>query len=284
MSITDSLARQVSLLLSDFASLTKAALLSRSPRRAVAPDLQKEIVILGNGPSLRTLIDHSPQWLSRHELMAVNFAANAPDFHTLKPQQYILADPHFFTSGADDNVDRLWENLRSVAHPMTLHVPTPHRKAAQQRLKGSEVRLQTFNLTPLEGHNALVHTMIKIGLGMPRPRNVMIAAIMVALSLGYGHILLAGADHSWTRTLSVDDDNRVVTVQPHFYEDNDKERERVTSVYAGYHLHDVLQSMTIAFRSYHHIAGYADAIGAKIENITPGSMIDAFPRRQVPQQ
>ena len=48
--------------------------------------------------------------------------------------------------------------------------------------------------------------------------------------------------------------------------------------YAGYHLHDILNSLTIAFRSYHQIAGYAAKIGAKITNCTPGSFIDAFPR------
>lgn len=37
--------------------------------------------------------------------------------------------------------------------------------------------------------------------------------------------------------------------------------------------------MTIAFRSYWHIADYARSRGIEIINATPGSMIDAFPRR-----
>ncbi|MDE5874760.1 MAG: hypothetical protein K2H15_03860, partial [Muribaculaceae bacterium] len=103
--------------------------------------------------------------------------------------------------------------------------------------------------------------------------------IMSAIREGFGRIYLCGADHTWTQTLSVDDENFVVSVQPHFYEDNDKERERVRRAYAGLHLHDVLGSMTIAFRSYWAVKAYAESIGVKIINATPGSMIDAFERR-----
>ena len=68
-------------------------------------------------------------------------------------------------------------------------------------------------------------------------------------------------------------------MQPHFYQDNDKEHERVRSTYKGLKLHDVLGSMTIAFRSYWQIADYANSRSIEIINATPGSMIDAFPRR-----
>ena len=50
---------------------------------------------------------------------------------------------------------------------------------------------------------------IQARLGYARPRNVMIGAIMGAMQEGFGKIYLAGADHSWTRTLSIDEDNNV---------------------------------------------------------------------------
>ena len=113
---------------------------------------------------------------------------------------------------------------------------------------------------------------------MPRPRNVLIPSLMVGLRMGYRRIVIVGADHTWTRTLSVDDQNRVVSIQPHFYKDNDKEQERVASVYRDVRLHEVLGSMAIAFRSYHAIADYAARCDVSILNATPGSFIDAFPR------
>lgn len=69
-----------------------------------------------------------------------------------------------------------------------------------------------------------------------------------------------------------------MSVQPHFYKDNESEHRRVTSEYAGYHLHDILNSLTIAFRSYFQVGDWARSRGVEVINVTPGSMIDAFPR------
>ncbi len=263
-------------------SLAKVALMSKSvsPKGAEKPG--RGIVIMGNGPSLRQTIDTDSEWLLSHDLMAVNFAANTPDFHHLRPSHYILADGHFFSGNqTDPNVRKLWEELGKVNWKMTLWVPAKMLHLAKALVIGNDdVTLKTFNLTPLEGNRALVNKLIDAGLGMPRPRNVMIPAIMAAIREGYRKIWLCGADHTWTRTLSVDDENFVVSIQPHFYEDNDKEHQRVRAAYAGLHLHDVLGSMTIAFRSYWEIAEYAKARGVEIINATPGSMIDAFPRRK----
>lgn len=268
---------------SDAASLAKTALLSRRPLKMKTVDPQKEIIIMGNGPSLRTAIDRSRGWLDAHELMAVNFAANAPEFAELRPERYILADPHFFEGlESDTNVARLWERLRGVTWTMTLHVPAMRLDEARRLTKGAPIRLATFNLTPLEGHKQMTHTLMERGLGMPRPRNVLIPAIMTAIGEGYGRIYLAGADHSWSRTLSVDDRNRVLSVQPHFYADNSKELDRVAAEYAGYHLHDILGSLTVAFRSYFEIRDFALRRGVEIFNATPGSFIDAFPRMTPP--
>lgn len=263
------------------ASLGKVMLLSRPVTRRAKRQPGRSIVIMGNGPSLRQTIDNRRDWLAAHDLMAVNFAANTPEFAELRPQHYILADGHFMAApGTDPNVDRLWQALAAVSWPMTLWVAAKNASKARRLLGGNpDVAVKTFNLTPLEGYEALVHPLIDAGAGMPRPRNVMIPAIITAIRQGYGTVLLAGADHTWTRTLSVDDDNFVVSVQPHFYKDNEEEHTRVRAAYAGLHLHDVLGSMTIAFRSYWHVRRYADSRGVKVLNCTPGSMIDAFDRQ-----
>ena len=62
---------------------------------------------------------------------------------------------------------------------------------------------------------------------MPRPRNVLVPSLMTAIREGYSRIVLTGRMPSWSKSLWVTDNNRVVTVQPHFYEDNEKERDRV---------------------------------------------------------
>lgn len=277
MNISDKVSHFTSRLGSSLKSVAKVAMQSR---RVSFPNPEGDtLVILGNGPSLRTVIDEDAPLLASHPCLAVNFAANAPEFVTLRPRYYVLMDPHFFaTPMADPNVERLFDNFnRLVSWPMTLFVPAAQAK----RLSGianPNVTVAPFNPVAAEGFGLFERALYGLRLAMPRPRNVLIPSIMIGIWLGYKRIAIVGADHTWLRTLEVDDDNRVVTVQPHFYADNASEKARVTSVYRDVRLHDILLSFHVAFRSYHRIASFARARGVEILNATPGSFIDAFPR------
>lgn len=261
------------------ASWLKVLLMSRRPSPKVKRADGEEIVVLGNGPSLRTTLADDMSEVMNRTRLAVNFAANTPEFFTLKPQIYVLADPHFFNGEETDaNVRGLWENLEKADWNLTLYVPCGRKKQAGTHLCNARVVVKGFNLTPAEGTSALVYPLYSAGLAMPRPRNVLIPSIMIAMREGFKRIYIAGADHTWSRTLGVDEQNRVVSIQPHFYQDTKSEQTRVATEYAGYHLHDILKSLYIAFRSYHQIAAYATRKSVTIYNITPGSFIDAFPR------
>lgn len=284
MKLADKISGACSRLGATLASGVKILLMSKPVAPALPVDASRELVVLGNGPSLLHTLDRHSSWLMHRDRLAVNFAANTPQFADLRPQHYVLADPHFFDGDGDPNVDRLWAALRDADWGMTLHVPSICRHRAEEALAGSGVRVKCFNATPVEGFSFLAHKAYSAGLGMPRPRNVLIPSIMTGIREGYGRIYLAGADHTWTQTLAVDEQNRVVTVQPHFYRDNDSEKERVSAVYADIHLHDMLRSLTVAFESYFRLRDYASGKGVEIINITPGSFIDAFPRQTPPSE
>ena len=265
-------------------SIAKIALLSGKHVTVPRADAGARMVILGNGPSLNETIAQSSDFLMQHHRLAVNFAANAPAFTTLQPTHYVLADPHFFHAINEPNVARLWLALSQVDWAMNLFVPVnvslPPDVAGI--IAGNAcLRLHRYNLTPVEGAEWLENWAFKHLLGMPRPRNVLIPSIMIAIACGYRTIYIAGADHSWTRTLSVDDENNVVSIQPHFYKEDEKEVQRVNTEYMQYPLHQILYSFYVAFRSYYTIARYAGHLGVDIFNITPGSFIDAFPRKKV---
>lgn len=235
------------------------------------------IIIMGNGPSLNTTIAGHLDTLKGTTTMAVNFAALAPVFFDLRPDYYIMADPHFFTGGDDGgNLDMLRRALGRVDWPMTLFVPARFARAAREYYPKAQIR--TFNAVGIEGYPALTRRAYAANLGMPRPRNVLIPAIMVAIALGFKEVVITGADHSWMQSLSVTDENEVVSVQPHFYKESEREEARVRHEYRGYRLHQIVESFAIAFRAYHHIQAYALSRGVSIINATPGSMIDAFPR------
>lgn len=259
-------------------ALIKVALKSRRLRRVVPGE--GEVVILANGPSLRQTLSKRGADLAAKKTVCVNFMANTPEMKLIKPDYYVLADPHFFHGLDHDNVESLWRNLALVDWPMTLCVPVGDYSTAR-RLLGvkSSIMIATFNFVGIEGFAWLEDRLFTRGLAMPRPRNVLIPSLMIAIAAGFKRIFIAGADHSWMETIRVDDDNNVVSVQPHFYSDSGAERSRSVAEYRGYRLHDIIKSFYYAFRSYHSVARYAVRHGIEIFNSTPGSYIDAFPRR-----
>ncbi len=267
-------------------AVAKMALLSRrtvAPRRCDKPC--DSAVILANGPSLKTTIADCSDRIAAMPSVAVNFMANAPQFSVLKPDYYVLADPHFFKGIENENVASLWKSLAGVTWKMTLNVPASELAVTRRLLRrfgGSEqigLSIATFNFVGIEGFDWLENLAYRSGMAMPRPRNVLIPAIMTAIRAGYKEIYLTGADHSWLETIRVTENNNVVSVQPHFYTDSKKELARSETEYKGYRLHDILLSFYTAFRSYHRLARYAAVRGVSIYNATPGSFIDAFPRK-----
>lgn len=263
-------------------SLAKIALHSR-PVAGGAPG-RGTIVIMGNGPSLADTIRDHRRLLEVYPTLAVNFAAIAPEFAQLRPEYYLMADPHFFKDSDEGNLGRLRVALAAVDWPMTLFVPrTMRKRAAGLYGANPNITLRYFNFVGAEGFAWLERAAYSSRLAMPRPRNVLVPAIMVAIAEGFSSIIVVGADHSWMKTIWVTDDNEVVTVQPHFYTESKAEESRIRHDYRDRKLHEVVESFAIAFKSYHKIANYAASKGVTIINATPGSFIDAFERRDARQ-
>lgn len=280
MGKVDKIKRALGVFADSAASALKVMLMSGKPS-AASSEKKGTLIVMGNGPSLRDAIDNHRDALESHDLLSVNFAPLTQDFFSLKPKMHLLADGLFFQTEKQGNVEEMWSALRRVDWNMMLYVPVKQRKSKDLMDLPESVEVKYFNLTPASGWKWLMKFLYGRGLAMPRPRNVLVPSLMTAIREGYSRILLTGADHSWSKTLWVTDNNRVVSVQPHFYRDNEKERDRVESLYKDIHLHQIYESFSIAFRSYFAVKDYADSRGVEILNATPGSFIDAFPRTQL---
>ena len=259
------------------ASLIKVPLMSRTPSPASA-ESRDTVIIMGNGPSLRDAMAQHREVLERTPKLAVNLSALTPDFRELRPEYYLLADIAFFLKEKTGKVPGLWQALAQVDWPMTLFLPATARRMPEVTALPSNITLRWYNLTPAEGWRPLTHFLYRTGLAMPRPRNVIVPSIMCLMREGFKRIVLIGADHNWSRTLWVTDNNRVVSVQPHFYKDDDAELKRAEEIFRNVHIHDVYRNYAIAFKSYFDVRDYAEERGVTILNATPGSFIDAFPR------
>lgn len=259
------------------ASFIKIPIMSRRPSPK-SRDRKDTIIIMGNGPSLRDAMEQDRDVLMSYPRLAVNLSALTPDFRDLRPDYYILADIAFFLKEKTGKVPQLWEALRSVDWQMTLFLPATARKMPEVKSLPGNITLKFYNLTPAEGFRCVMHPLYDSGLAMPRPRNVLIPSIISSMREGFRKIVLIGADHNWSKTLWVTERNRVVSVQPHFYKDDDAELRRAEEIFKNVHIHDVYENYAIAFRSYFNVKAYADRRGVEILNATPGSFIDAFPR------
>lgn len=257
---------------------SRPATITKEKRHSDGP-----LIIMGNGPSLNQTIEEHLTTLCASTTMAVNFAANTPVFAEIKPRYYVLVDPHFFSGIDDDNLSKLMRALSAVDWTMTLIVPVKYAKRLPAEVADNHhISIATVNAIAVEGWDWLTRLTYSRGLGMPRPRNVLIPAIMAGVQMGYKDIYIVGADHSWMSTISVNERNEVVSVQPHFYKEDEKEVQRINTAYLHRPLHDVVQSFYVAFKSYHDIQHYAAGRGIHIYNATPGSYIDAFERRALP--
>lgn len=245
----------------------------------------KPLIILANGPSLKTTLTEDVAVLANNPTMAVNFFAISEAYTTVRPDYYILADPYFFNADSiskDKRLKELHAALATTDWAMTLLIPASQCKTIPQSISNNpHVSILTFNAVGVEGFQWFENLAYKSGRAMPRPRNVLIPAIMTGINLGFKDIYLCGADHSWMQTIYVDTNNHVVSVQPHFYKDNPEEQARVYAEYQGYKLHDIIMSFYVAFSSYHRIARYATKQGVRIFNATENSYIDAFPRKDL---
>lgn len=271
-------------------SILKIILLSKIFIKRVkpSPDQTKDCVILGNGPSLNLSLKQSNSFFKGKDLFAVNFFWKTQHFEILKPRYYLILSTSYWAEGLiDQNDEGRKETFRQIAAittwEMTLFVPaiaikkTAWRKELDQN---KNIKIAYLNITPIEGFQNFCFYTFKKNWGMPRPHNVLIANIKVAIELKYENVYLLGADHSWMKEIFVTDDNRVYLTQKHFY---DEQTAKADVMYYGTqnesrNIAQVLEKFVHSFNSYYLLHDYANKSGVKIFNATKGSFIDAFQR------
>ncbi len=242
----------------------------------------KDIIIMGNGPSLSATIQDGKDFFNDKLLFSVNFAAKSPYFTELKPNFHIMADPAFF---AESKHYGIFETMASkIQWPLTLFLPTSAKKIKswqkyKQKLESNpNIRIAYFNMTKINGSLCFIDVATMKGWGGPAPRNVMIPAIILSMRMQCPNIYLAGADHSWLKDISVNEKNEVLLNDKHFYDQNSQGN---AVNYKTIRLSQILGSICIALRSYETLNQIAQKHHQHIYNITPKSFIDAFERLNI---
>ncbi len=250
----------------------------------------QSLYILGNGPSLNDII---PSKLFGKTCLAVNNFAMTSMFCAIKPPYYVIAAPEYWLDNVDQNYIDMRNNLfaqikEKLCWDMEIFIPFKSRKyrfketlnALNQHLKVSY-----YNDTPAEGLPMFTHFAFKKRLGMPRPHNVLIPSIMIAIWKNFKNIYLFGADHSWLQEIYVSEDNIAYLTQKHFYDSKEAKPDIMKKKGTGTRkLHEILQKFMLTFEAYHQINTYAIRHNISIINKTTNSFIDAFSRHENAEQ
>jgi hypothetical protein len=253
------------------------------PFKPIAPR-HNSAVILGNGPSLREYLPNLLELSTRVDFWGVNFFCNSEAFENLKPRYYVVNAPElvFLSEGAIPHKTleakkELLANISKADWPMQLFVPYPGVKAMKRQFQNHiHIKVQGYNATPLEGSVKFTNFALRHGWGLPRPHNVLIPALALALRMDFAKILLLGAEHSWIETLTVTQDNEVLLDHQHFYDKGKQIDKMNSSTFEPRKLHEVLEKFYFSFKSYWVLKYFASHLNTQVYNVTPKSYIDAF--------
>jgi hypothetical protein len=269
-------------------SLLKVLLRSRLVLPGFPVEGQKRCVILGNGPSLKKAIEAYGEQLKEEELFCVNHFPKTEAYVQLKPGNFVTSAPELWRDNMRESViesrEKLWAAMvEKTDWPMHVFLPAEAGKCKwlmNQLGQNRQLKIVFYNNTAVEGSRRIAFFLFRRNLGIPRPHNVLIPSLMLSINSGYREVVLLGADHSWLEELSVNDKNEALLNQKHFY---DADTSRPDRMYRQLkrrprRVHEILEKLMFAFRSYFEIRDYAETKGTKIINATPGSYIDAFER------
>jgi hypothetical protein len=232
--------------------------------------------LIVNGPSLKEVFKEGTGIFEGQDVFTVNLFYETHFFEEMKPKNHIIADNAFWMPAEDERIEgiirRFEQHLLAVTWDMNLHVPYAGFKMISKKLEANKnVKVIPYNHTPVIGYKKISYFLYRNNFGMPRPANVLNAAIFLALNAGYKKLYLYGADHSWLKDLFVDEENNICSYQNHFYDDKKLPYKMVKGT-----LKIGIQGIIDAFESYEILNDYSKSMEARIINKTKGSYIDIF--------
>ena len=246
-------------------------------------------LILGNGPSLTQSLELYQNEFNQFDLIAVNRFPETDAYTELKPSILVLLAPQFFKPDSELSQEyilanqSLFEHLaKKTAWPLLIVAPANERGSKQlaDLLKRNKyIKVYYIKTSPMEGLVFFKHLMFSLRQGMPRPHNVLIPSLMIAIQAKYEQIAIVGADHSWLKEISVAKKNEALVHQKHFYDENSSSPKQMADyIVRPRKLHEILHKFYLAFKGYWEISNYAKEKGVRIVNCSETSMIDAFER------
>jgi len=253
-------------------------------------NINGKCAVIGAGPSLKETLLISGNLLDDIPKMCVNNMVESNEYESLKPKYYVLLDPGYFSDNISDSLreskDKFVDAMISKTKwNMILYLPW-HSRGNKELQKissnNSLIQIVYFNSNIVRGFRMFKFLLFKKNLGMIQAQNVLVAALFIALNIGYKEIYLLGADHSWHENIVLNEDNQVCVKQIHYYDDNKLVVHR--PIYKNseetetFKMNELFTAWSLVFKGYYDLKQYALHLNARIINISTKTYIDAFER------
>lgn len=254
----------------------------------------KKAYILVNGPSLKKDLEDYDKGINHFDenSFMVNLSPLDPHFFQIKPKHFLLSDPIFYQDFEQkkEQVRRMYDLLEEkVDWDMYLYIDFFHEWENDKLIEYSHISNPHIHFVKLNRWHcsklvpSIRHRLYKKGWFMPEDGTIANVAVYVALIEGYKEIELYGADHSMFLELAVNDNNELCSLDSHFYESGKPKmhvlKDCTTSEDRVFRVHEFLYIVYVMFYSHNLLRQFADYMGAKVINCTPGSMIDSYERK-----
>lgn len=244
------------------------------------------ICILGNGPSLVESCNKYINFISRHDVIGVNFLCITDVFTQVKPSIYVISDPAFFQQEKNDNIKQFEKAFFSnTTWNMSVVIPDfASESEFCSKVKQSEKFKVYFYNTRNCSSNENFFEQYNRNLLTPPARNVLNFALYLSIFMKYKEVYLFGAENSFMNDLHVDQkDNKLYFMYKHFYDEGKK-------IYLYYDdskpergimkLYEFLSEHSKTMKLYWDLLDYSNYNNVKIYNASEYSLIDAFERRK----
>jgi len=249
---------------------------------------------LANGPSLKKTFEDEKtlNFIKSKRKICVNFAPNQEIFFELKPEFMVLMDPMFFTKEIylnDEKFSKMQEGLKKATWPIKIFMP--YVAKYENCIKNTVEENKNLELIYIETKVSKQKNIIKRfkeyekNITMPKPQNVLIACLYVAINLSIKNIYIFGADHSWHNDIAVREDNVLCFKNVHYY-DNEAKMElkpfkKIEIKDDIYTMSEFFSTLSLIYSIYEEIEKYSKYMNVKIYNASNFSFIDAFERVDV---
>lgn len=252
-----------------------------------------EACVLVNGPSLKQTFekyDRGEIAIDSDSFM-VNLSALDSHFKKIKPKHYCLSDPMFYQDYIPKKADirRAYDILQNeVDWDMNLYLCFQKDSEYEKLVEYSKITNPHINWVFMNRKHCsrlyapLRHWLYKKGWFMPEDGTIANTAVYLALVEGYKKVRLYGADHNMFLEFCVNDNNELCSYDAHYYDKGPAKmkvfKNTCITEDKAWRVHEYMYVLYVSFFSHDLLRQFADYLGARVINCTPGSMIDSYER------